>query len=198
MEGVRAADREIEFIHRLPLSAGTGSGGSTDPVVETMTRASLDTLSGVKKPILTELKFNWSHAHSSPTLVKVHGGDITDTYWNPLPENYRISWMMRNEDFFMLRWGQPDFIREHIRRNGHSYVQGYYVGSECYIPAVDYFSKLTVPEATYAFEATVVVLPEPGDGYSIARNSRPAFVNSFHASLRKGRVVVVCCLAVGQ
>ena len=152
MEGIRAADREIDFIHRLPLSAGTGSGGSTDPVVETMTRAALDTLSGVKKPILTELKFNWSHAHSSPSLVKVHGGDITDTYWNPPPENYRISWMMRNEDFFMLRWGQADFIREHIRRNGHPYVQGYYVGSECYIPAVDYFSKLPTPDITYAFE----------------------------------------------
>jgi len=151
MEGIRAADREIEFIHRLPLSAGTGSGGSTDPVVETMTRASLDTLSGVKKPILTELKFNWSHAYSSPKLVKVHGGDITDAYWKPMPENYRIAWMMRNEDFFTLRWGQPDFIREHIRRNGHEYVQGYYVGSECYIPAVNYFDKLT-PSPTYAFQ----------------------------------------------
>ncbi|MEM9673606.1 MAG: glycoside hydrolase family 20 zincin-like fold domain-containing protein [Bacteroidota bacterium] len=151
MEGIRAADREIEFIHRLPLSAGTGSDGSTDPAVERMTRASLDTLSGVKKPILTELKFNWSHAFSSPKLVKVHGGDITDTYWNPMPENYRLAWMMRNEDFFTLRWGQSDFIREHIRRNGHEYVAGYYVGSECYIPAVNYFDKIT-PAATYAHQ----------------------------------------------
>ncbi|MEM6845244.1 MAG: hypothetical protein AAF632_23730 [Bacteroidota bacterium] len=152
MEGIRAADREIEFIHRLPLSAGTGSEGSTNPVVETMTRASLDTLTGVKKPILTELKFNWSHAFSSPKLVKVHGGDIIDTYWNPPPENYRLTWMMRNEDFFMLRWGQPDFIREHIRRDGHSYVQGYYVGSECYIPAVNYFDKSDSPTSQYAFQ----------------------------------------------
>ena len=143
----------MKFIHRVPLSAGTGSGGSTDPVVERMTRETLDTLSsGVIGPINIELKFNWSHAYSSTDLVKVHGGRLTDAYWNPPPENYRLAWMMRNEDFFALRWGQPDFIREHLAKNDFPGVNGYFVGSECYIPAKDYITSLPGASYEYAFE----------------------------------------------
>ncbi len=152
IEGMRMASRKVKFIHRVPLSAGKGSGGSTLASVEKMTRRTLDTLSYVDGPINIELKFNWSHAHSTPHLIKVHGGKLTDAYWNPMPENYYLAWMMRNEDFFMLRWGQPDFIRQHIALNVHPYVNGYYVGSECYIPAKDYITKLDGASYDYAFQ----------------------------------------------
>ena len=150
--GAREADRKIKFIHRVPLSANKGSGGSTDKSVEILTRETLDTLTCFQAPIWTEFKFNWSHAHSSTKLVKVHGGPLTDSYWNPAPKNYAINWMMRNEDIFMLRWGQSEFIRSHIQENGHEYVGGYYVGSECYYPAVDYFSTADQKPWEYAFE----------------------------------------------
>ena len=152
VEGARQAKRKIKFIHRVPLSAGTGSGGSTDVSVEKMTRQTLDTLTCFDGPINIELKFNWSHGHSTPKLVKVHGGELTDAYWNPLPENYYLAWMIRNEDFFILRWGQTDFIREHIAENVHPHVNGYYVGSETYIPAKDYMTSLEGASANYAFE----------------------------------------------
>jgi hypothetical protein len=152
VQGVRKASRKIKFIHRIPFSANTGSGGSTSVDMEQMTRRTLDTLSCFINPIYTELKFNWSHAHSTPKLVKVHGGEITDTYWNPLPDNYKLAWMMRNEDFFELRWGQPEFIRKHIAENAQPYVNGYYVGSECYIPAKDYITTLPGTTWKYAFE----------------------------------------------
>ncbi len=152
VQGARQASRKIKFIHRIPFSANTGSGGSTSVDMERMTRRTLDTLSCFINPIYTELKFNWSHAHSTPKLVKVHGGEITDTYWNPLPENYKLAWMMRNEDFFVLRWGQPEFIRKHIAENAQPYVNGYYVGSECYIPAKDYITSLPGTTWKYAFE----------------------------------------------
>ena len=151
--GMQDADREAKLIHRVPFSAGLGSGGSTSGEVETLTREALETIEGVERPIWVEVKFNWSHAHSTPKLVKVHGGPIKDTYWNPPPERYKLAWMMRNEDFFALRWGVPDFIREHVRQNLPDYVGGYFVGSECYIPAVDYFTKGDAPVAwDYAFE----------------------------------------------
>ena len=151
--GMQAADREAKLIHRVPFSAGLGSGGSTSAEVETLTREVLETIDGVERPIWVEVKFNWSHAHSTPKLVKVHGGPIKDTYWNPPPEQYKLAWMMRNEDFFALRWGVPAFIREHVRQNLHDYVGGYFVGSECYIPAVDYFTKGEAPVSwDYAFE----------------------------------------------
>lgn len=152
VQGARKASRKIKFIHRIPFSANTGSGGSTSVDVELMTRRTLDTLSCFIHPMNTELKFNWSHAHSTPKLVKVHGGELTDTYWNPLPENYKLAWMMRNEDFFVLRWGQPGFIRSHIAENMKPYVNGYYVGSECYIPAKDYITSLPGVSWKYAFE----------------------------------------------
>ena len=150
--GMRTADHKIKFIHRVPFSANTFSGGSADASVEKMTRETMDTLTASKGLIYSELKFNWSHAHSTPYLAKVHGGELTDAYWNPEPKNYKLAWMMRNEDFFMLRWGQTDFIRKHIAANAHSYVNGYYVGSECYIPAKDFITTLPGASYKYAFQ----------------------------------------------
>ena len=86
--------------------------------------------------------------------MKVHGGKLGDTYFDPLPANYRITWQARNEDFFALRWGVPDFIRQHIALNGQAaYVGGYFVGSETYIPALDYFTAVEEPvDWTWAFQ----------------------------------------------
>jgi hypothetical protein len=90
------------------------------------------------------MKFNWSHGHSTPHLIKVHGGKLGDTYFKPTPSNYKVVWQVRNEDFFALRWGSPDFVRAHIKENGRQkYVGGYFVGSETYIPALDYFTNST-------------------------------------------------------
>ena len=152
IQGMRMASRKAKFIYRVPLSAGTSSGGTTSIEVERLTRSALDTLTCFDGPINIELKFNWSHAFSTPHLVKVHGGKLNDAYWNPMPENYYLAWMMRNEDFFMLRWGQPEFIRKHIATNAHPYVNGYYVGSETYIPAKDYITSLQGTSYKYAFE----------------------------------------------
>jgi len=49
-----------------------------------------------------------------PKLVKVHGGEMFDTFYNPDPQGYKITYTARNEDFFALRWGVPGFIRDHI------------------------------------------------------------------------------------
>lgn len=153
IEGMRLADRPVKFIHRVPFSAGTGSEGSTSEHVEKLTREAMEKLDFFDGPIWVEMKFNWSHAHSTPELVKVHGGELGDTYFEPEPENYKITWMARNEDFFALRWGVPDFIRAHIEANDASYVGGYFIGSETYIPAKDYFTKIDDPvDWDYAFQ----------------------------------------------
>ncbi len=150
--GMKAARRPAKLIHRAPLSAGKGSGGSTGAAVEKMTRVSMERMD-LPQPIWVEMKFNWSHAHSSPHLVHVHGGPLTDAYWNPPPTSYKVVWMARNEDVFCLRWGEPDFIRRHVALNGAPHVGGYFVGSECYIPAKDYFTKDGPPAGEpYAFQ----------------------------------------------
>ena len=142
--GIKAADRPVKFIHRSVLSS--------DPAE--MRRV----ISNAQLPdtTLVEIKFNWSHGHSTPVLALTHdsnNGTVDDGYWNPLPAGYRIEWMIRNEDFFILRWGQPDFIRRHIALNSAAYVNGYFVGSEGYIPAKDYSHNESAHKTwTYAFE----------------------------------------------
>ena len=150
--GMKAAQRPVKFIHRAPLSANTGSGGSTDATTPLITRAGIDRL-GLATPAWVEMKFNWSHGHSSPRLCLIHGGKANAAYWEPPPTNYKIIWTIRNEDFFILRWGEPGFIRQHIEWNGPDYVGGYVVGSECYIPAKNYIDQPAAQALwPYAFE----------------------------------------------
>ena len=132
LEGIRLANRKTKIIHRVPLVATVEA--------EKVTRDAMEELKFAEGPVWAEIKFNWSHAHSSPNLIKAHGGKLSNTYFEPVPEKYRIAWMARNEDFFCLRWGEPNFVREHIAINTQKYVGGYFVGSEGYIPATDYFT----------------------------------------------------------
>jgi hypothetical protein len=153
--GMLEADRPVKLIHRVPFSSGTSSAPGVSRSVEEVTRNAMERLEDrFDGPIWVEMKFNWSHAHSTPELVKVHGGPLGDTYFVPEPTNYRITWQARNEDFFALRWGVPDFIRRHIALNGAAeYVGGYFVGSETYIPALDYFTAVEEPvDWIWAFE----------------------------------------------
>ena len=153
--GMLDAKRPVKLIHRVPFSSGTSSAPGVSRNVEEVTRAAIEKLGGrFSGPIWVEMKFNWSHAHSTPRLVKVHGGALGDTYFRPQPVNYKVAWTVRNEDFFALRWGVPEFVREHVTRNGsESYVGGYFVGSETYIPALDYFTAVQEPVRwKWAFE----------------------------------------------
>lgn len=145
-EGIKAADRPIKFIYRAALH------GDHQPHRDAIDNSGIGT---AENPIIVELKFNWSHGHSSTTLVKAHGSGTGKQYWeNPVPTHHKMAWMIRNEDFFRLRWGEPDFIREHIQVNGQDYVGGYFIGSECYIPAKDFYHKPGHPHVNwkYAFE----------------------------------------------
>ena len=141
--GITAAKRPIRFIHRGPLSADKGSGGSTSDEAICVTRAGITAMQ-LDAPAIVELKYNWSHGHSTPRLRIVHGGAIKDGYWNPPPVDYRLAWTVRNEDFFVLRWGEPGFIREFLANNGQAWVAGCFIGSECSIPAAEYVMR---PEA---------------------------------------------------
>jgi hypothetical protein len=125
---MKSAGRTVKFIHRAPFSV--------DPLI---TRTAIESNGFLPEPVWLEVKFNWSHGYSSPRLLLTHGGsEGMEGYWNPPPQHYKITWMVRNEDFFTLRWAQPEYIRKHIAENGHDYVGGYYIGSECFIPAKDY------------------------------------------------------------
>ncbi|MGD9328988.1 MAG: hypothetical protein PVH48_08500, partial [Cyclobacteriaceae bacterium] len=144
IEGMKKADRHVKFIHRAVLA------GDPKEMRKVIDQADLP------DKTIVEVKFNWSHGHSTPDLSITHANDegtIMREFWDPDPSNYFIAWMIRNEDFFVLRWGNPEFIRDHIKQNTHKYVDGYFIGSEGYIPAADYSSvDLDNKSWTYAFE----------------------------------------------
>lgn len=156
IEGMKLSGRKLKLIHRIPFSSTSSSLGVTSIDTEKLTRKAIDEegeFSFLQTPIYADLKYNWSHAHSTPKLVKVHGGKLYDTYFVPEPKNYKISWTARNEDIFCLRWGVPDFVRAHVAENSQSYVGGYFIGSETYIPAKDYFTNPDIKvNWNYAFE----------------------------------------------
>jgi hypothetical protein len=140
---VEGADRDLELMVR----------GHTHPA-PALTRAAVeDNARRLPDPVWLPLKFNWSHGHASPRLAYIHGGSSSDEWWNPPPENYKVVFTIRNEDFFVLRWGQPDFIRELLAENHQDHVGGFIIGSETYIPAKEFITR---PGAhltwSYAFE----------------------------------------------
>ena len=97
--GIAEAKRPAKFIYRAPLSANTGSGGTTSEENDRRTRAQIESLTNnITGPVYVEFKHNWSHAHSSPDLFIVHGGPLSDAYWNPPPTRHKVVWTMRNED----------------------------------------------------------------------------------------------------
>jgi hypothetical protein len=156
IEGMRLAGRKSKLVHRIPFSSTTGSLGVTSIETERLTRKGIEqeaAMDFIEQPVWGDLKFNWSHAHSTTKLIKVHGGKLWGAYFDPVPEDYKITWTARNEDFFCLRWGVPSFVRAHINQNTPPYVGGYFIGSETYIPAKDYFTKPGFKvDWKYAFE----------------------------------------------
>ena len=140
LAAVKDAGRPVELNYRIPHSADKGSGGSTSRQSESLGRRLLEAVD-LPGPLWSEVKYNWSHGHSTPKLCIIHGGQPSDALWNPLPTGYRLTWMVRNEDFFCLRWCAPSFVRAHVRQNDRPWTGGYYVGSECYIPAKNYIDR---------------------------------------------------------
>jgi len=133
LKGIENADRPVKFLNR---SVRTDSIDEMRRVID----------SAAENPNVEDItvptKFNWSHGHSSTKLELTHDysdGTVDDSLWNPKPENYSLAWTVRNEDFFILRWGDHEFIRDHIETNFQSkeYVSGYIIGSEAFVPAKD-------------------------------------------------------------
>ena len=124
------ANHKIEFIMRA----------HTHPAPE-LTRKAVEDNAYRLGTVWIPVKFNWSHSHATSKLEYIHGGSRSHSLWDPEPKNYKMVFTMRNEDFFILRWGDPDFVHDVIKQNHQDYVGGFQIGSECYIPAKEYIIK---------------------------------------------------------
>ena len=148
LAAITKANRPVNLIYRAALDskAPTTVRDSIAKFVATMKAR------GASIKVWVQLKFNWSHGHSTPILVHAHGGGTGYEYWTPPSPAYKMAWMIRNEDFFFLRWGGSPFIRAHIARNGQDFVGGYATGSEGHIPAFDYATTRGSPTRTWDYD----------------------------------------------
>ena len=83
-------------------------------------------------PVYLDIKFNGEHMYSS---VEPH---VLDPKWVALAHGrYRLLWHLRNDDLFILRWGDPDFVRETVRNMAGADTAGFVEGSEIDVPGPD-------------------------------------------------------------
>jgi len=83
-------------------------------------------------PVYLDIKFNGEHMYSS---VAPH---VLDPQWVALAHGrYRLLWHLRNDDLFILRWGDPDFARETVRHMAGPDTAGFVEGSEIDVPGAD-------------------------------------------------------------
>ncbi|MCX6138905.1 MAG: hypothetical protein NTV54_15615 [Ignavibacteriales bacterium] len=129
-DALDSASRKVELIIRA----------HTHPAPE-LTRKAVEDNAYRLGTVYMDVKFNWSHSHATPDLMYIHGGSRSKSLWEPVPKNYKMIYTMRNEDFFVLRWGEPEFIREVVRRNSQDFVGGFLIGSETYIPGKEYITR---------------------------------------------------------
>src|SRR5690606_2633683 len=183
--GMQQANRTSKLIHRIPFSGNTESLGATSMEMEQITRDGIEkeaAMENIEKPVWASMKFNWSHPHSTTKLIKVHGGKLYGKYFDPVPQDFKIVWTVRNEDFFCLRWGVEEFVRAHINENTPDYVGGYFIGSETYIPAKDYFTSPDYKDKVswdYAFERQWLFYKIWGRLLYNAETPSSVFINEF-------------------
>jgi hypothetical protein len=98
--------------------------------------------------ILLDLKFNGEHMYSSS---RPHVADRRWQQWSGT--NYRILWHLRNDCMFLLRWGNPAFVRETLQNVVLNGAAGFLEGSELDVPGVDRTVHPQAPKSwTYKFE----------------------------------------------
>ena len=58
-------------------------------------------------------------------------------------EKYQVKvWLnLRNDDIFVHRWGNPDFVRDYMLRMPHYQSPGFYMGSDGYVWAREFITK---------------------------------------------------------
>ncbi|RME69665.1 MAG: hypothetical protein D6781_08090, partial [Verrucomicrobia bacterium] len=57
------------------------------------------------------------------------------------PRGLKSWWNLRNDDIFVHRWGDPDYVRAFIARFDRDVTAGYYVGSDGYVWGREFVSR---------------------------------------------------------
>ncbi len=88
----------------------------------------------------TSFKYSGPHMYTTPeprAFAAGFGQDVARLGYQ--------SWMnLRNDDFYVYRWGDPDFARAYLKKLATYPTAGFYIGSDGYVWGREFISK--VPE----------------------------------------------------
>ena len=91
-------------------------------------------------PVYLDIKYNGEHMYSS---TRHH---VEDPAWLGQPHHYKLLWHLRNDDLYILRWGNPAWASELIHNLAKNDTVGFTEGSEIDVPGVD---RIHTPEASH-------------------------------------------------
>lgn len=88
-------------------------------------------------------EFNTSFKYVIGHMYVKNRPQIFDRWFREEVEEYNASCFMnlRNDDMFVLRWGNPDFVSNYIKEMPHDVSPGFYMGSDGYVWGREFVSK---------------------------------------------------------
>ncbi|MHB8130837.1 MAG: hypothetical protein ACYDEX_17735, partial [Mobilitalea sp.] len=121
-------EREFRFIHRMQYTR-------YDSIMEEFREF----------PCPFEISFKYSQAHmyssTKPTFI--------DSFVQEKTKDLNVWLTIRNDDFYMYRWGDPEFAREYINQMPANIMTGYYMGADGYTWGKDYMDLRDLSHPLY-------------------------------------------------
>lgn len=131
---------------------------ATDPgrqlrVIHRSHWADLDTITNefadVGVPLEFSYKYSSGHLHTSPRPHYVR----EEAFFEGLPEGALAWFTIRDDDYYLLRSGDPDFAREYFQAMPHQdRLHGYYLGPDGYIIGREFLTRAKTQPRQLVFD----------------------------------------------
>ena len=113
-------DREFHFLHRMQMAHY---------------QEIVDNFSDLPRPL--EISFKYSQAH----MLSSDKPHFIDSFLKQKRADLKVWLTVRNDDFYMMRWGDPEYMRSYIRNMPIDTLAGVYLGADGYIWGRVYIDK---------------------------------------------------------
>jgi hypothetical protein len=99
-------------------------------------------------PHTLEMSFKYSMAHIHSTEKP----RFADTFFSEMSGERKVWLTLRDDDFYLLRWADSDFVRTYLKNLPRTVLSGFYLGSDGIIWGRDYASRDEAETGSYFFD----------------------------------------------
>lgn len=154
------SSRPMTLINRLSPYDFFVAGGDTvekdDSKIDQAHKTGLEKMRDIfgEFPYTFEVSFKYSQAHMYANEKPMFG----EGFFQMLSSTEKTWLTVRNDDFYLLRWGDPNFAREYIKNMPVDVTRGFFMGPDGYIWGKEYAEKnvcepeLYIEKMWYAFQ----------------------------------------------